>query len=122
LSTPAPGISIAEESGSPGLEVASIARDPHELGHLPAELAAGGITAKDFPADITSPAPRQQRTKAALFYRDETMSAQSGTGLGSGQGRRRPQPGEHARRKEQRLDRKQWRQSYLTVRHRRSKH
>jgi NADP-dependent 3-hydroxy acid dehydrogenase YdfG len=47
------GLSLGKVFGSHGFDVALIARSAERLGELTGKLAAEGVTAADFPADVT---------------------------------------------------------------------
>jgi NAD(P)-dependent dehydrogenase (short-subunit alcohol dehydrogenase family) len=47
------GLSLGKTFGAQGFDVALIARSPERLGELTGKLAAEGVTAAGFPADVT---------------------------------------------------------------------
>jgi NADP-dependent 3-hydroxy acid dehydrogenase YdfG len=50
---PGLGRAIAQRFGADGFDIALVARDPVRLDALAADLGAGGLTARAYPADVT---------------------------------------------------------------------
>jgi NAD(P)-dependent dehydrogenase (short-subunit alcohol dehydrogenase family) len=62
---PGLGLSLARQFGARGFTVALIARSREKLGQLTSVLAAQGITARGYPADVTDPAGLRAALDAA---------------------------------------------------------